>query len=238
MPEKLFSEMRLPPELARIAQETAVQINPANGEGLELAGMRGMCWLKGGELQVSFLGGFAEVHQKVKFYADQWSRYANIRFIFNQDPSAQIRISLQEGFSQSYIGVEALYAPAGEATMNLDLTLSDSDDEFSRTVLHEFGHALGLIHEHQSPASGIQWNHEAVIAELTSSRYNWTREKVQKNIFERLAISQTQFNTGFDPLSIMVYPIPARWTVDGFSADHNKTLSVVDKQFISVLYPW
>jgi len=29
------------------------------------------------------------------------------------------------------------------------------------TVLHEFGHALGLIHEHQNPASGgFKWNRE------------------------------------------------------------------------------
>ena len=26
------------------------------------------------------------------------------------------------------------------------------------TVMHEFGHALGLKHEHQSPNANIQWN--------------------------------------------------------------------------------
>ena len=31
------------------------------------------------------------------------------------------------------------------------------------TVLHEFGHAIGLIHEHQSPfKGGFQWNREEV----------------------------------------------------------------------------
>ncbi len=29
------------------------------------------------------------------------------------------------------------------------------NDEYRRVVLHEFGHALGGIHEHQSPASGV-----------------------------------------------------------------------------------
>ena len=30
-------------------------------------------------------------------------------------------------------------------------------------MLHEFGHALGLIHEHQSPfPGGFEWNREAV----------------------------------------------------------------------------
>ena len=31
------------------------------------------------------------------------------------------------------------------------------------TVLHEFGHALGLIHEHQSPfKGGFEWDREEV----------------------------------------------------------------------------
>ena len=31
------------------------------------------------------------------------------------------------------------------------------------TVLHEFGHAIGLIHEHQSPfKGGFEWNREEV----------------------------------------------------------------------------
>lgn len=31
------------------------------------------------------------------------------------------------------------------------------------TVLHEFGHSLGLIHEHQSPfPGGFEWNREEV----------------------------------------------------------------------------
>ena len=35
-----------------------------------------------------------------------------------------------------------------------------------RPILHEFGHALGLAHEHQNPAitSTIRWDETAVIA--------------------------------------------------------------------------
>ena len=37
------------------------------------------------------------------------------------------------------------------------------------TVLHEFGHSLGLIHEHQSPfPGGFEWNREnvSIVAQL------------------------------------------------------------------------
>ena len=33
------------------------------------------------------------------------------------------------------------------------------------TVLHEFGHSIGLIHEHQSPfKGGFEWNKDEVSA--------------------------------------------------------------------------
>ena len=44
------------------------------------------------------------------------------------------------------------------------LTPDSDDDELRRVVLHEFGHALGLIHEHQNPEGGIEWNEPAVKA--------------------------------------------------------------------------
>ncbi len=41
------------------------------------------------------------------------------------------------------------------------------------TAAHEFGHAIGLAHEHQNPAGGIQWNEEVVIRELAKSPNFW-----------------------------------------------------------------
>jgi Astacin (Peptidase family M12A) len=236
-PDKLFAELRLPPELIQTALDKAEAINPANASPLEAAAWVRMCWPAGYPLRITFLEGLQAVQQKVIFYAQQWREYANISFDFGNDPDAEIRITFREGFSQSYIGVSALYAPASAATMNLWLTPSDSEEEYSRIVLHEFGHALGLIHEHQSPAIGIKWDHQAVIQELTSPPYNCTKKEIEENYFERLAITQTQY-TRFDPKSIMLYWIPARWTLDGFSTSWNTMLSATDKQFISKLYPW
>jgi hypothetical protein len=40
-----------------------------------------------------------------------------------------------------------------------------------------------------------------------------------------------------DPASIMVYPIPPRHTLDGYSVAWNGTLSAEDKVFIAAVYP-
>ena len=54
------------------------------------------------------------------------------------------------GTSWSYVGSEAQSVPIGKPTMCLNLR-NGSDDYKRYVVMHEFGHALGLEHEHQRP---------------------------------------------------------------------------------------
>ena len=103
-----------------------------------------------------------------------------------------------------------------------------------RVILHEFGHALSLAHEHQNPAVSIQWNETVVIAEYKRTQ-GWTEEEIRDYVLTPLAIDQTNF-TRFDPQSIMLYPISNRWTIGDFETGYNRTLSATDKSFISTLY--
>ena len=64
------------------------------------------------------------------------------------------------------------------------LTPTSDDDELRRVVLHEFGHALGLIHEHQNPEGGIQWNEPAVKADLSGPPNNWDDETIRHNVLD------------------------------------------------------
>ena len=58
--------------------------------------------------------------------------------------------------SWSYLGTDATRVPKESFTMNLGFVDRS-------TVLHEFGHSLGLIHEHQSPfPGGFEWDRENV----------------------------------------------------------------------------
>jgi serralysin len=194
------------------------------------------CWRSGSNLRICFVNGALEIQQKIQQVAFEWTDYANIKFQFVQDKGAEIRITFQENGSWSYIGTDALEIPYDEATMNFGwLTKDLPDNEFSWIVLHLFGHALGLIHEHQNPAAGIHWNKEAVYQALSGPPNNLDRRTID-NMFERYNKNITNYSQ-VDTKSVMILPIPAEFTLDGMSYGEGVfDLSDTDKDFIKEKY--
>ena len=194
-------------------------------------------WSPGERILVAFLDGAPELQEKVKNVAQEWVApgMANLELIFVQDPAqAVIRVSfVMDGNSWSAVGTDCRSVKAPEPTMNFGwLTPSSAEDSIRRVVLHEFGHALSLIHEHQNPVGGIKWNWEQVYKDLSGK---WTKEQIDHNVFESARVAETN-HTAFDPHSIMIYPIPEKWTVDGFSVGFNNDLSDTDRSFIREQY--
>jgi serralysin len=196
-------------------------------------------WTGGQEIRLRFLEGDESLRERVRAVAERWIApgMAKLKFQWVDDGPSEIRIAFQQGNgSWSYLGTQCQDISEDEPTMNYGWLTPDSpDDELNRVVLHEFGHALGLIHEHQNPKGGIQWNEPAVIADLSGPPNNWDEETIRRNILNHYdpgAVSATDV----DPDSIMMYPIPAAWTLDGFSADLNTDLSQTDVEFIKGAY--
>lgn len=242
----------LPNELLFHASRAALAENPDNAattkRGLPafgaqidspgaLAALTGKLWRPGRTLRVRFLDGDRAVQKRIEPYAQEWTKYANLHFTFGTDPNAEIRISFQQPGSWSYLGTDALTIPRHQPTMNFGwLTPDTPDDEYARVVTHEFGHAIGCIHEHQNPATNIPWNPAAVYDYYAGPPNNWTKEQVDINLFTRYSADLTQFSA-FDRDSIMLYPIPNAFTEGDFEVGWNRTLSTTDKRYIAKLYP-
>jgi hypothetical protein len=202
-------------------------------------GSRAKLWPNGTVLPISFLGGESAIQWKVAKAALEWTRYANVRFVFCDDPAATIRVSFDEGLgSWAYQAMDALAMPRESPTANFGwFSLLTPDAEIRRVVLHEFGDVLGLVHEHQIAAAAIPWNKQAVYATYTAPPQNWTRQQVDQNFFLRWEPDYFPIPKPFDPRSIMAFPVEKEHTDGSFEIGWNQELSEMDKEFIGRLYP-
>ena len=206
------------------------------------------------KLSVRFLNGTDFQKNKVMQYAKEWNltsaegdhnddRKIRIQFIpydiTTSGNVADIRIMFRDGGSSSTIGTAAKLVPQDQATMFFGwINENQTEEVLRRTILHEFGHALGLIHEHQSPVVNIPWDKEKVYEYYRITQNPpWSREQVDVNIFERYSEESTN-HTDYDSTSIMHYPVPEELTIGDFSIPWNNVLSDKDKDFIKEIYKY
>jgi hypothetical protein len=192
----------------------------------------GKAWMNGTTLKARFLGGTPAQQAKAREQAAWWQAACNISFNFGDHPSADIRISFDPNDGAwSYVGTDNTGIPANEATMNLGFLDGG-------TAGHEFGHAIGLAHEHSNPQGGIQWNEPVVLAALAGPPNFWNEAMVRHNVFMKYALDQIK-GTQFDPDSIMLYAFPSTWTLNGIATHANDVLSALDEGFVSgtQMYP-
>jgi serralysin len=200
--------------------------------------LKNASWQTGDQITIRFLEGDPGLQTRVRNVASEWMKVANLNLVFTDQAPTDIRIAFQQGNgSWSYIGTTCRQIAEPQPTMNYGwLTPASAEQEVRRVVLHEFGHAIGLIHEHQNPQHAINWNKPAVIHDLSGPPNNWDEATIDTNMFKFYQPGEVDAND-VDPVSIMMYPIPKSWTTDGFSAGLNGELSDMDKSKVRSHYP-
>lgn len=155
----------------------------------------------------------------------------NLKIEFVKNPSqANVRISFDpNGGAWSLIGTDCLHENPSKPTMNLgwfDVA----------TTIHEFGHVLGMIHEHQNPKGRqIPWD-DARVYKWAKETQGWDHETTYQNIIQKYKKDLIN-GSEFDPLSIMLYFFSGNLTTTGVGTHENLRLSGYDVDYISKMYP-
>jgi len=200
---------------------------------------RAKLWKKDTSIRLRFLNEDPALHQRVLASARAWL-VDGVRLdmrLARADEDAELRVGFNRADgSWSYIGTDNLAILPSQPTMNLGwASLDTPQDDFDSVVIHEFGHALGLLHEHNHPEALIRWNKPAVYQDLGGPPNRWSKAAIDSNVFARFDAS-TVITTDFDHASVMIYTIPTHWTMDGRSFMPSPRLSPGDAGTIRRLY--
>jgi hypothetical protein len=204
--------------------------------------MKGYAWRDFETITIGFLEGTQEQKNYVKrIVQSTWVPLINLNLVFVNDSEAKqatVRIIFNESDGAwSDVGTQHKNVKPPEPTMNLGWL---DDDRHGGVVKHEFGHMLGLAHEHRRPDVAFEWDKPKVYADMMGPPNNWSKDEIDKQVFHTLKADQL-IGTAYDPKSIMHYifdcnlfkKYPQNFRC---SANSIQFLSDADKALVKAMY--
>jgi hypothetical protein len=233
----------LPPHQALDAARVARSINPANAPlGVDEPGRAALLTQKywgaaGVDLTVSFVEAVsAALRGRILSHANAWGESADVQFRWTQQ-GGQVRVSLAGRSYWSYLGVDVLSIPPSEPTMALGgFTSRTPESEFVRVVRHEFGHTLGLVHEHLRRELVARLDRARVIA-WGARTQGWSEAVSVAQMLTPVEESALLEPTRTDGDSVMCYAFGGDLAVDGRPITGGTDIDALDRAYVAKLYP-
>ncbi len=240
-------------------------------------------------ITVAFQGGSSALRSQIAQALTPWTTpdAANISFDFGPNSAAgqfrewrdtdtnyaaDIRIAFRSGDEGGYwsmVGNDSTkpsLAKPNQPSMNFEGFPDELPTDYQATVLHEFGHALGFEHEHQSPIAPCEtefrWNDDpgyvqtrdidqqfipdaqgrrpGIYTVLGGPPNNWKTDQIDFNL-RQLAQSADWVLSSFDKTSIMKYHFDPWMFTNGTQSQcystANLALSPMDIEAAKKTYP-
>ena len=244
------------------AARAQARLIPADLKGPALGQVRGvvvrsLTWRHGQTIKVCFHTGSRKAQERVIRIAREWMQYANVTFDFEEggaprackgDNSEDIKVTFED--NKGWWAVPGTNSRGQDPSMNLQFFGVDTpmlkngqaapEGPIRATILHEFGHALGLLHEHQSPNANCDAEIDWDAAYKIGAGIGWDKGLVDRN-FRQLASTTSLNATKVDRKSIMHYSLPPtlfkRGKESACYVTENLELSEQDRKFIASIYP-
>ncbi|WP_322616041.1 peptidase M12 [Pseudomonas sp. BIC9C] len=229
-----------------INERASNAISSTGGRKKRSVGEHTKYWSLGKTLKILVYRYNEHSFEAVKNGANKWKPYINLNFDFveidedeiynSEEFLGDIRVECTpqyNGTGGSKLGTDSITGSPHTPSMLLGTEFSSTYFEF--TVIHEFGHALGLNHEHQHPDAGIPWDREKAYAHFAATA-GFSRAVVDANVFPLERVPGRTY-TPYDRQSVMHYKVLNELTVGDWHQPQNSQISEGDIAAMRKIYP-